>query len=580
MSKSAKQPIENAVEIIEKFGGIRPMASKTGVAVTTIQGWKKRGVIPAARKEAILKTAEEHEVDLSELIEGAPPLSTVLEVQSEDYTVENNVSVSAEIEEETADADEAQPKEPGEDKDQKNDDDSDDSDDETEAAKTSDESDEEEQDDLEIPASLKRTVEAESGRKVKEEVFLSAGTRRAQRHNVGAAGDNYTELRLETKKSGVARSVIITMVIILVIFAALAGLLIMPKYKNFEHRDARIEELESKLSALKKEQSSFKGLIPGNWSEELEQLKRQAAQVKQGVNNTVNGVKSLSHDLASDQGINSRVQQLQTYVSEISGEHGVYALKSRFNQMRQDFMGEKVLDSTVQALLPLVQQAREGDGGNLDMLIAQARTKNKALQSSFGNVPQSELKAVAMLLAMTQVRSSLNRSNDAFDSDLQLLMNMVGEDNLQLKAAIEKLAPYAQDGVLTPSGVKKEFQTVAGDAVAASLRGEDVSVSEKLSAKFNELLKVEKDGELLTGTQTQSTLNKAENMVEDNRFEDAIALLKKNLRAKELKPLRPWIKRVEGLLASRKVSNMLEEAIELNFGPGLLGGQVLENSKF
>ena len=34
------QNIDNATEIIERFGGIRPMAKKIGVAVTTIQGGK------------------------------------------------------------------------------------------------------------------------------------------------------------------------------------------------------------------------------------------------------------------------------------------------------------------------------------------------------------------------------------------------------------------------------------------------------------------------------------------------------------------------------------------------------------
>ena len=38
MSNSKDQPIKNAPQIIEKFGGIRPMSSKINVAVTTIQG--------------------------------------------------------------------------------------------------------------------------------------------------------------------------------------------------------------------------------------------------------------------------------------------------------------------------------------------------------------------------------------------------------------------------------------------------------------------------------------------------------------------------------------------------------------
>ena len=107
-----------------------------------------------------------------------------------------------------------------------------------------------------------------------------------------------------------------------------------------------------------------------------------------------------------------------------------------------------------------------------------------------------------------------------------------------------------------------------------------MSVSEKLSAKFNELLKVEKNGELLTGTQTQATINKAEKMVEKEQFDAAIKMLKKNLHAKELEPLQPWIRKAERLVASKKLSAVLEEAIELNFGSGLLGGKVLEHGNY
>lgn len=36
----AKKAIQNGAEIIERFGGIRPMAKKIEAAVTTVQGWK------------------------------------------------------------------------------------------------------------------------------------------------------------------------------------------------------------------------------------------------------------------------------------------------------------------------------------------------------------------------------------------------------------------------------------------------------------------------------------------------------------------------------------------------------------
>ena len=87
------------------------------------------------------------------------------------------------------------------------------------------------------------------------------------------------------------------------------------------------------------------------------------------------------------------------------------------------------------------------------------------------------------------------------------------------------------------------------------------------------MIKVEKDGELITGTETQATLNEAENLIDNDSWEEALNLLRRELRAPELEPIRPWIKEVEKLISSRKLDNLIEEAIEMNFGPGLLGGE-------
>ena len=70
----------NAAErVIARFGGIRPMAAKLGVAVSTVQGWKIRGHIPSSRREQIEKAAEELslELDAGDL-EGFPSVDPAL----------------------------------------------------------------------------------------------------------------------------------------------------------------------------------------------------------------------------------------------------------------------------------------------------------------------------------------------------------------------------------------------------------------------------------------------------------------------------------------------------------------------
>lgn len=52
--------------VIEKFGGISKLArALKHPHVTTVQGWKTRGVIPARQQGAVLKAAEAAGIDIT-----------------------------------------------------------------------------------------------------------------------------------------------------------------------------------------------------------------------------------------------------------------------------------------------------------------------------------------------------------------------------------------------------------------------------------------------------------------------------------------------------------------------------------
>ncbi len=71
MTENSEPPEDHLTElldaalVIQKFGGIRPAASLLGVAASTVQGWKERGVIPQNREQAILDIAARHNIDLA-----------------------------------------------------------------------------------------------------------------------------------------------------------------------------------------------------------------------------------------------------------------------------------------------------------------------------------------------------------------------------------------------------------------------------------------------------------------------------------------------------------------------------------
>lgn len=65
MNDSEDIKLQNTAAVIAAFGGIRPMAHKLDVPVSTVQGWKQRDAIPQNRVSDILAAAAAHDVDIA-----------------------------------------------------------------------------------------------------------------------------------------------------------------------------------------------------------------------------------------------------------------------------------------------------------------------------------------------------------------------------------------------------------------------------------------------------------------------------------------------------------------------------------
>ncbi|WP_119169325.1 uroporphyrinogen-III synthase [Algihabitans albus] len=56
-----------AEHVIARFGGLRPTATKLGVAVSTVQGWKARGHIPETRHDDLRAAAKTHGIEIGDI---------------------------------------------------------------------------------------------------------------------------------------------------------------------------------------------------------------------------------------------------------------------------------------------------------------------------------------------------------------------------------------------------------------------------------------------------------------------------------------------------------------------------------
>lgn len=533
MGSSSNEAIENAVEIIERFGGIRPMAKKMDVAVTTVQGWKKRDVIPAGRRADVIKSAQEHDIELADLLG--------------EVANQNEGKSPAEIAESVS-----------------------------EPAVSSVE-----------PASTEPVSDAVKSEEKQADAVAPTSVPKA------AASEKVSDKALEeTEKRAVTKSVWISFILFLLAVAAIAALL-WPQHKD-EQRLRALEEnlnqIKSDVNEVKGQQSFFGTMIPENLSEQLSSLQEQAGQAREQIDMALTKAQEVSQDVLSYNAgtIEQRYIKLSGHVSEMVASPVLASFMSRVQSMDSVEQGQEQFDIAMKELSAAISQASvagakiEGKKKAFDFseLVKSSAEQSPEVAKTFEGVPAQELKAAALLLGLSQFRSSLNRDNKAFAADLNVLMGIIGDQDPELRAAVERLAPQAEKGVLTPSGLSNEFKSIAGDAVMASLQGEDVSLQERASAKLNEVLQIEKDGELITGTETQNKIAKAESLLEAGDVESAVSTIE-TLDGEALAVLSPWVEKAKATLMAQDVEEQLSRVLssgaikEITSGLGLVGGTLL-----
>ena len=510
-SSNNSQAIENAEKIIEKFGGIRPMAKKMEVAVTTVQGWKKRNVIPANRRGQVIEAAGVHNIDISEYIDGAA------------VTTAPEASPPA-----NENAEEKQP--------------------------------------ITLSASVSTPV---SEAPVKSE--LSAA-HTSENPNDTKQDKAFTAHMAQVEEKTVNKTLWVNVVFILVSIAAVLALL----WPSSTKQTQEITEIKQEVSALQgdvtQQKSLLSSILPEDMSKQLETLQEQASEIKEQAVAlkddavvAIEKVQEVSGDvLAENAGtINERIAVLQYHADDVLSSERFQSLRTRFDGMNESLFGQQKLETAASdlntAVGAYIASGVQTSSDEFTQMLEGMRAQSAPLNEAFEGVPTDDLQAAALLLGFTQLRGALNRDNDPFEDDLQLLMNLVGEDNPELLGALEKLAPHAQDGVLTPSGLSAEFKDIAGDVVVSSLKGEDVSVQEKASARLNELFQVEKDGALQTGTDTQKILHTANKHVEEGNIAAAIEALSV-LEGQEAQAVQPWVDDANASLAVEEIKLFLEGA--------------------
>jgi hypothetical protein len=451
-----QEGLKNVETLINRFGGMRPMSRKMDVAVSTIQGWKKRDYIPAERVEDVVNAAQANNVSL------------------EGFDVANNNDKPAESE------------------------------------------------------NLSTTTTSSSASAVapKKQAPEKSSVPYDQKNDV-----RKLQNEIIRKSFAVTASVVI-------IVGGLGYFLFADNAKEVITVVEDQERIEREVTQLETRFNSFEDSITNNI-------------------NSLNG----------------QVSNLATRVQSVSGQ-GIRLdeLIARFDNLTRAVDGQGNQEQAFNDLRSIVNSL-QGRIESMDQALDQAKAENAEIAESMQGVTGRDLSAAAMLLAMTSMRDNMNRAQP-FADDLAILQQLVGNDDPELTAAINRLAPYAENGILTPEGLSNELRGVTGDIVAAALRGEDVSIQDQIMARLGQILSVEKNGEPILGIQEQAIVARAQQALDRGDVQSALTELQK-LDGGAADAANPITRQLEGAVnADQTMSRMMQTLLNKLQDPQQLRGYI------
>lgn len=526
----------SADEVIEKFGGLRPLANRLGIAPSTVQGWKERGVVPENRIPEVMQAAQEDGIVLG--VDAAAPTKPepVIETAKPEP---QDVPVPATKSEPPAPKAEQTVTEPDASKQQG-------SRFMTPQADTDIENERRDYSDRRSAGDRRQAIDPNyKGRERRTGDRRSGLDRRQQRAAEWAH-----------KKKFVERS-ILTFVFLFIIIILAAVFLLMPEYRAMQERASQYENMQRELTAVNQRLENMtedRSSISGRINEGISQLER----VKDEIMKQVQTVEQTASQMA-----NSNWQQNLSMA-----EQKIYGLSSMMSQVQGLLNapgGAQALENSMQALRDTLGHY----GGTMTAQDLNAiRQEDPILSTVMKDVRAEDVQAGLMLLTLNEIRGAMGREETPFSDDLRLLQ-MLNRDNPTMQAAIQRLAPYASSGVLSQERLSGEFQGLAGEIVMAKMRGEDASIQNRAMERLSRMMTVRRVDET-EGNSADAIVVRAQMKIDQGDIQGAIAELQQ-LEGESAKAAAPWINEAQ----SRVYAEQASRALTMDVMQSLLSGQNL-----
>jgi hypothetical protein len=498
-----------AQRVIVRFGGIRPMAAKLGLAVSTVQGWKERGVIPTVRHEHILAAAREHgvELDAAELRASDQPGERATPAHTE----------TGELGRQVAPASDRPMKDPEE---------------LVEQAQNTEGSS--------GPAAT--TVVAGRAEREDEARESGDGPRRATGEPPAAATIQSTESTHRGK--GWLPGFLLGALV----FALGAGGAVVTRDLWDPNRSpaagavdpAQVDSLTGRIQALETVTSNIQPETLGALRQRLGQVEEQATSQGDRLSSLNNRIDQVAKASAAgpDPQLSDSIDRLEGNVTDTA---------ARLNDLAKQLAGT----GDVTTRLETVERRWSA--------IEQRISALDELERQVGSLAQADREAaasqdVALALAIGQLRDAL-RSSAPFQREMTALQAAVQEDR-ELRDVLAPLAQHASTGVPTADALRRDFSQVARRVASAGSGGDETGWLGGVMRRLSNIVTVRPVGEAAEGNDAGATVARAEARLEAGNLAGAVAALG-GLQGPAAEAARPWLERARARLAAQRALSTL-----------------------
>lgn len=452
-----------AERVIARFGGIRPTATKLGVAVSTVQGWKMRGQIPPARLEQIKKAAEELGVNLD-----ASELEAATSGGAEEPVVEE----------------------------------------------------------AETPVAVEETA-TPAGTSLENDQMEQTPWRDVGASEAASAAVDDEPTQRPTPPSSGRRGPLLPMLgggVLVAVGAAVAILLSDFWMPQSEPPPAvALEALERRMARLEGQGPGGSEEILQELQRGLEQARTRLEELDGRVAVIAEETRIDPAELESLRTITQRLaERLETMegqdaagrVSSLEG--AIEALSTRIEEVAA---ASATPDAAMAGRLEGLEGRLEGAAGRIEALEARLREAMAALETARVRLGEE----TALALAAGQLRDAL-RTGQPYGAELEGLRRLSGRD-ARLDEVLARLEVHAASGVPTLASLQASFHEAASAAITADRAAESESEWQALFwNRVNDLVTVRPTGEL-EGDGTAEILARAERRLEEGNLSASLAEL-------------------------------------------------------